>query len=475
MDLKRLLNPICTDSQDFQVSKSPPLAYRPVPSVNNHRRHKVPKDAPVFSEGNRTVGIVNFRPHEAGDDLEVAAHHRIFSVFPLGEIERKGVRHIPYNSDKKDFLEKTGRDAFEVFQYTYKLPHEDKEYTVVWDYNVGLVRMTPFFKSCKYTKTIPAKALRENAGLKEISYSITGGALVCQGYWMPYHAARAVASTFCWDIRWALTPVFGNAFVSECLPPDHPSFADFKIDPYVVQFCLAETERFRREGLSYSIVPRSLASLSDNTNTQLSSPPLSVRSSKQRRLRAVTTRTTHEQSGYGMDTKDYDIYLLSPDTSPRTQPMSQPVSPLDQSVIMHSAFTPVNVPVAPRSIHAPASVQDSSPVLAHTEAHTFACERPSPLLDSLGHFDSSEALRTKRTYSKVAVISDHEADVATCRHQSTSGAIRYDSGQESDESDGELKQDLEAAAMLLSLSGLGGVPPSKKTRRGSRPRTTAIP
>jgi hypothetical protein len=39
-----------------------------------------------------------------------------------------------------------------VFQYTYKRPGEEKEYVVVWDYNVGLVRMTPFFKSCKYSK-----------------------------------------------------------------------------------------------------------------------------------------------------------------------------------------------------------------------------------------------------------------------------------------------------------------------------------
>jgi hypothetical protein len=39
-----------------------------------------------------------------------------------------------------------------VFQYTYKRPGEDKEYVVVWDYNVGLVRMTPFFKSCKFSK-----------------------------------------------------------------------------------------------------------------------------------------------------------------------------------------------------------------------------------------------------------------------------------------------------------------------------------
>ena len=33
------------------------------------------------------------------------------------------------------------------------MPGEDnKEYVVLWDYNVGLVRMTPFFKSLKHSK-----------------------------------------------------------------------------------------------------------------------------------------------------------------------------------------------------------------------------------------------------------------------------------------------------------------------------------
>lgn len=47
-------------------------------------------------------------------------------------------------------IELTSRPT--VFQYTYKRPGEDKEYVVVWDYNIGLVKMTPFFKSCKYSK-----------------------------------------------------------------------------------------------------------------------------------------------------------------------------------------------------------------------------------------------------------------------------------------------------------------------------------
>ena len=49
-----------------------------------------------------------------------------------------------------------GADTFanplSVFEYTFKLPGEEKSYRVMWDYNVGLVRMTPFFKSCKYGK-----------------------------------------------------------------------------------------------------------------------------------------------------------------------------------------------------------------------------------------------------------------------------------------------------------------------------------
>lgn len=39
-----------------------------------------------------------------------------------------------------------------VFQYTFKMPGDGREYTVMWDYNIGLVRITPFFKCCKYSK-----------------------------------------------------------------------------------------------------------------------------------------------------------------------------------------------------------------------------------------------------------------------------------------------------------------------------------
>lgn len=41
-----------------------------------------------------------------------------------------------------------------MFQYTFVVPDDPtkKEHTVMWDYNTGLVRITPFFKACKYSK-----------------------------------------------------------------------------------------------------------------------------------------------------------------------------------------------------------------------------------------------------------------------------------------------------------------------------------
>jgi hypothetical protein len=180
------------------------MAYPSPPNIMP-KRQKVPKDAPIFSEGNKIVGIVNYPPHDAGDNKALIAEHERFQVFPLGEIHKRGVRHIPYNSDKKDFLNKTGRDAFEgmppsrqqryvanhpiVFQYTYKVPGDEKEYVVVWDYNVGLVRMTPFFKSCKYTKvSIRSRTEREYAlmGVDNTRQSVEGepGA---EGYHLQHH------------------------------------------------------------------------------------------------------------------------------------------------------------------------------------------------------------------------------------------------------------------------------------------------
>ncbi|KAK7998026.1 Thioesterase/thiol ester dehydrase-isomerase [Apiospora arundinis] len=206
-------------------------------------KQKVAKDAAVFTKG-KPKGTVNFQPRERLDETSLR-EARKFQVFPLGKIQDY-CRHIPYNSGKKDFFEKTGRESFEVFQYVFKLPGDDTEYVVMWDYNVGLVRMTPFFKCCKYSKTTPAKMLNMNPGLKEITHSITGGSIMAQGYWMPFNCAKAVCATFCYRIAGALIPIFGEDFPPMCIPPDAPEHGRMIIDPTIILQSTREADHFRR-------------------------------------------------------------------------------------------------------------------------------------------------------------------------------------------------------------------------------------
>lgn len=71
------------------------------------------RDAAVFAKG-KIKGDALYPPFEKLDDglrREVSK----FEVYPFGQIT-EFPRHIPYNSDKKVFQEKTGRDSFEGWQ-----------------------------------------------------------------------------------------------------------------------------------------------------------------------------------------------------------------------------------------------------------------------------------------------------------------------------------------------------------------------
>ena len=161
----------------------------PSPSTFSPRkRPRIAKDLPVFTPSSPR-GPMRYPPHSYPTNTTLTAYHNQFSVYPPADKIGDYPRHIPYNSEKKVFADKMGRDYFEVLQYTFKVPGEaadsefegGKTYTMLWDYNVGLVRGTPLFKCCGYGKTTPAKMLNRNVGLRDICHSITGGALVAQG------------------------------------------------------------------------------------------------------------------------------------------------------------------------------------------------------------------------------------------------------------------------------------------------------
>lgn len=81
------------------------------------------KDGAVFFKG-KVMGAVMFPPFE-NLDPESIREVQEYNVFPLGEIV-KYPRHIPYNSEKKSFLEKTGRHSFEGRNSIHPLGIADK-------------------------------------------------------------------------------------------------------------------------------------------------------------------------------------------------------------------------------------------------------------------------------------------------------------------------------------------------------------
>ncbi|KAF2465462.1 uncharacterized protein BDR25DRAFT_239204 [Lindgomyces ingoldianus] len=442
MKIQSLLNPFCGDHQGYRSSASPAPVTMPRPVITNTptpRRQKIPKDAPIFAEGAKVVGMVNFPPYETEDDESLASHQRRFQMYPMGQVG-KYPRHIPYNSEKKDFMEKTGREAFEVFQYTFKIPGEERMYSVLWDYNIGLVRITPFFKCCKYPKTTPAKVLNMNPGLRDISHSITGGALAAQGYWMPYKAAKAVAATFCYNIRHALTPVFGKDFLSMCTPPKSPNFGRFLIDPAIIRECTADTKKWLiGDDRCFIPTPEKNSSMS-TLKEDFACPPQRGKSPRSHR-----TKHADQESGYGTDTDQSDKYFFSPQVSPRSQAwtsVNRPQSPISPSRIVNRLQSPTSLSIA----HFSSS---------------------QPWLSSVPRYFNDDQLRTKRTLSKVEYNSDSNTNEDI---PPTGPSAETGSDFDSDRGDGvHTKKELDAAEIILQLKAADTtLHRTKRARRGSR-------
>ncbi|KAK4695796.1 hypothetical protein P7C71_g2017, partial [Lecanoromycetidae sp. Uapishka_2] len=288
-----LLNPMPASFQ-HEASRSPTQS--PVPlyssTIQPVKKPKMSKAAAIFVKG-EPKGEVNYPPFELQDiDEATEAAYEEFDVRPVGEISEYPKR-IPYKSEKKSFQQKTGRSGFEVYQYTFRMPKDDREkdpHTVMWDYNVGL--------------TMPAKVMAANPGLRDISHSITGGSISAQGYWVPFEAAKAVAARFCWKIRYVLVPVFGPDFVAMCLKPDEPGFQNLSVGSSIIQRC---TERAT---IMHAQSRESSLAVSPRTPTAFVDLPVWPPKS----LRPKPKKAMDEESGYGTDSERSENYRGSPDS-----------------------------------------------------------------------------------------------------------------------------------------------------------------
>lgn len=228
-----------TSSPDPSHSRGTPTPPHLAPAQTLRPKPKIIKDAPIFTPSSPR-GPVRFPPHVSPSSsttsitsttlttatvsttsppadppsssevsAPLSAYHAHFLLYPPPADIALYPRHIPYNSEKRVFVNATGRDFFEVFQYTFRVPgggasngagsqaggqaggqvggqvggangggddggqgqqqqQEGKAYAMLWDYNTGLVRTTPLFKCCGYGKvcSLSCSFVRFCPGLK---------------------------------------------------------------------------------------------------------------------------------------------------------------------------------------------------------------------------------------------------------------------------------------------------------------------
>ena len=134
---------------------------------------------------------------------------------------------------------------------------------------------------------------------------------------MPFDAAKAVAATFCYHIRYALTPLFGVDFLSRCVKPEEPSFGRMVIDSKIVQQCTITARAFR-----------ALSSVASHASTPSIRSSNSVGTWSTKSLRTDLGSPADNESAYETDTDRSDQFPRSPRTPPTTQwtALNTPVS-----------------------------------------------------------------------------------------------------------------------------------------------------
>lgn len=107
-----LLNPTTPETQPPNPLPRPcSTRYSPGPPrrVPLARKPKLCKDEATFIKGKPQEEVRYWPCEEQGG--HIAAEHQKFKLYPIGHITEY-CKHVPYRSEKKAFLNKTGREGF---------------------------------------------------------------------------------------------------------------------------------------------------------------------------------------------------------------------------------------------------------------------------------------------------------------------------------------------------------------------------
>lgn len=107
-----LLNPSPLEKEEPDSLHTPySFLYNPEvsPRMPLPRKQKLCKDEATFVKG-KPQEEVKYWPCEIQDD-HLTAEHRKYQMYPIGHITEY-CKYVPYRSEKKTFLSKTGREGF---------------------------------------------------------------------------------------------------------------------------------------------------------------------------------------------------------------------------------------------------------------------------------------------------------------------------------------------------------------------------
>lgn len=219
------------------------------------------------------------------------------------------------------------------------------------------------------------------------------------GYWLPFDAAKALAATFCYDVRYALTPLFGTDFISLCILPSDPDFARITIDSAIVKHSTEVANRLY--DLSKTV--------SQACDQQTPSPYSLPKSASQKR-RVGQVKTVAEENKFGTDKDCSDEDMDSPKTR-------------------FAEWTPLNA----KQSAAPQKCDQSSPETKSTNR-------------VLRSADSPKGLERKKSHRNKQISDSDQAEFPF-----QSSAETYDPLGQRIEPSGSI-EDIQAAEILLLLS-----------------------
>ena len=150
------------------------------------------------------------------------------------------------------------------------------------------------------------------------------------GYWMPFEAAKAIAASFCYSIRYVLTPIFGLDFPDLCIKPDDSAYKRPSIDPDIILRCSNEAPMSRHQSRGSSF----------------------AKSTPSPRSRKIALPLTPESRGFTPTDDESDF-------GPGTDLEGQGPLPL----VMVSKWNPVNIPRSSAPAYDTESEHHKSPTL----------------------------------------------------------------------------------------------------------------